>query len=158
MLDRLQTFFQSLTAQPKDRSATDDPLLSVAALCFQVMEADGAILDEEREKLKSILTQTYGVDERRLISLMEAAQLAESEAVDYYRFTNDLKRHLEPHERENLIGILWDIVYADGVRSEMEDHVIWRIADLLGVSNRERVNQRMEAASRAGIGKTDDAS
>lgn len=158
MLDRLQAFFQTLTSQPKNRTEADDPLISVAALCFQVMEADGAILEEERNKLKLILTDQFGVDSGRLASLLEAAQLAESEAVDYYRFTNDLKRHLEPPERENLIGILWDIVYADGIRSEMEDHVIWRIADLLGVSGRERVTQRQQAAARAGIGAADDAS
>ena len=31
----------------------------------------------------------------------------------------------------------------------MEDHVIWRIADLLGVSGRERILKRQEAAARA---------
>ena len=45
--------------------------------------------------------------------------------------------------------MLWDIVYADGERSEMEDHVIWRIADLLGVSGRDRVLQRQVAAARS---------
>lgn len=30
----------------------------------------------------------------------------------------------------------------------MEDHVIWRIADLLGVSSRERIQKRQEAAAR----------
>ena len=31
----------------------------------------------------------------------------------------------------------------------MEDHVIWRVADLLGVSARDRVLLRQQAASRA---------
>ncbi|MNL86338.1 Tellurite resistance protein TerB [compost metagenome] len=44
--------------------------------------------------------------------------------------------------------MLWEIVYADGERSEMEDHVIWRIADLLGVSGRDRVLKRREVAAR----------
>jgi uncharacterized tellurite resistance protein B-like protein len=39
----------------------------------------------------------------------------------------------------------------------MEDHAIWRIADLLGVSGRERIVQRQEAAERAGLGAIDDA-
>jgi hypothetical protein len=30
----------------------------------------------------------------------------------------------------------------------MEDHAIWRIADLLGVSGRERIMKRQEAAAR----------
>ncbi|MNL74576.1 Tellurite resistance protein TerB [compost metagenome] len=68
--------------------------------------------------------------------------------MDYYRFTTDIRRHLDETKRVELIGILWDIVYADGERSEMEDHVIWRIADLMGVSVRDRVLQRQQAATR----------
>ena len=92
-----------------------------------------------------------------LDALLAQGSAAESEAVDYYRFTSDLKRTLDETQRQQLIGILWDIVYADGSRSEMEDHAIWRVADLLGVSGRERIVQRQEAAERAGLGAIDDA-
>ncbi len=34
----------------------------------------------------------------------------------------------------------------------MEDHVIWRIADLLGVSARDRVTERQKVAART-VGK-----
>jgi len=37
---------------------------------------------------------------------------------------------------------MWEIVYADGQRDELEDNLIWRAADLLGVSTRERVELR----------------
>jgi uncharacterized tellurite resistance protein B-like protein len=159
LLDRLQTFFQSVMQDhPKSVFAPDDPRIAVAALCFQVMEADGIVQDVEREKLRDILRQQYGLEGEQLDALLRAGQDAENEAVDYYRFTNDLKRHLDEAERQQLVGILWDIVYADGTRSEMEDHAIWRVADLLGVSGRERVAQRQEAAQRAGLGATDDAS
>ncbi|MOA56500.1 Tellurite resistance protein TerB [compost metagenome] len=59
-----------------------------------------------------------------------------------------MKRNLSEEQRIELIGMLWEVVYADGERSEMEDHVIWRIADLLGVSGRDRVLKRREVAAR----------
>ncbi|MDH4441375.1 MAG: TerB family tellurite resistance protein [Rhizobium sp.] len=158
MLDRLQTFFQSVMQDhPKAVFAPDDPRIAVAALCFQVMEADGLVRDSERDKLREILGQQYGLAGEQLDAVLAAGQEAENQAVDYYRFTNDLKRHLNEAERHQLVGILWDIVYADGTRSEMEDHAIWRVADLLGVSARERVAQRQDAAARAGLGAIDDA-
>ena len=151
LLDRLQTFFQSVMQDhPKAVFAHDDPRVAMAALCFQVMEADGI-------KLREILKDQYGLEGEQLDAVLAAGQEAENEAVDYYRFTNDLKRHLDDTERQQLVGILWDIVYADGTRSEMEDHAIWRVADLLGVSGRERITQRQEAAQRAGLGASDDA-
>ncbi|MFN3634753.1 MAG: TerB family tellurite resistance protein [Rhizobium rhizophilum] len=158
MLDRLQTFFQSVMQdRPKAVFAPDDPRIAVAALCLQVMEADGVVRDAEREKLREILKDQYGLDEANLDALIAAGQDAENQAVDYYRFTTELKRQLDEEQRQQLVGLLWDIVYADGTRSEMEDHAIWRVADLLGVSGRERVVQRQEAAERAGLGAIDDA-
>ncbi|MFN3318468.1 MAG: TerB family tellurite resistance protein [Allorhizobium sp.] len=158
MLDRLQSFFQSVMQdRPKAVFEPDDPRIAVAALCLQVMEADGVVRDAEKAKLREILKEEYGLEESDLDALIAAGQDAESEAVDYYRFTTELKRQLNEDERQHLVGILWDIVYADGSRSEMEDHAIWRVADLLGVSGRERIVQRQEAAERAGLGAIDDA-
>jgi len=159
MLDRLQAFFQSVMQdRPKAIFAPDDPRIAVAALCLQVMEADGVVRDSEREKLREILKDQYELDDTALDALIAAGQDAENQAVDYYRFTTDLKRQLNEEQRQQLVGLLWDIVYADGTRSEMEDHAIWRVADLLGVSGRERIVQRQEAADRAGLGAIDDAS
>lgn len=159
MLDRLQAFFQSVMQdRPKAIFAPDDPRIAVAALCLQVMEADGVVRDSEREKLREILKDQYELDDAALDALIAAGQDAENQAVDYYRFTTELKRQLNEEQRQQLVGLLWDIVYADGTRSEMEDHAIWRVADLLGVSGRERIVQRQEAADRAGLGAIDDAS
>jgi uncharacterized tellurite resistance protein B-like protein len=149
MFERFQEFFHSLTAdQPRSAIAPDDPRIAVAALCIQVMEADGKVEASEKKKIRALLKDQYGLSNRELDALIAAGQEAESEAVDYFRFTSDLKRHLDNEQRVELIGILWDIVYADGERSEMEDHAIWRIADLLGVSGRERIMKRQEAAAR----------
>ena len=149
MFERFQVFFHNLTAdRPKNSFVPDDPRIAVAALCMQVMEADGQIKDSEKKRLRKLLKEQYGLDRKQLDALIAAGQEAESSAVDYYRFTSDLKRHLNSEQRVELIGILWDIVYADGERSEMEDDAIWRIAELLGISARERIQKRQEAARR----------
>lgn len=151
MLDRIQAFLHTLTTphQTEEFSA-DDPRVAFVALCFQVMEADGNMSAQEQQKFRDLIRERYQLDEERLKALIEVGHQAGSEAVDYYRFTSDLKRHLvNEDDKIELLGILWDIVYADGDRSEIEDHVIWRIADLLGVSGRDRVLQRQQAAARA---------
>ena len=156
MLDRIQTFIQKLGArQPRGTFGLGDPRVAFAALCFQVMEADGNVSHEEQQHLRDLLKERYELDEERLTGLIDAGREAGQEAVDYYRFTSDLKRHLDPDERVEFLGILWDLVHADGTRTELEDHVIWRIADLLGVSGRDRVLQRQEAAARRSEGSTE---
>ncbi|MBR0554151.1 TerB family tellurite resistance protein [Ciceribacter sp. L1K23] len=150
MFERLQTFFQNLTTDDDKLMFTpDDPRVAVAALCMQVMEADGVVRQAEKDKLRSLLKDRYNLAEAELDALVRAGKRAENEAIDYYRFTADLKRHLDDSQRLQLVRALWDLVYSDGERSEIEDHVVWRIADLLGVSDHDRVRERLSAAARA---------
>jgi uncharacterized tellurite resistance protein B-like protein len=37
---------------------------------------------------------------------------------------------------------MWEIVYADGELHELEDNVVWRVAELIGVDSRERIALR----------------
>ena len=43
--------------------------------------------------------------------------------------------------------MMWELVYADGEVSEFEDNVVWRAADLLGVSSRDRIELKHRVAS-----------
>ena len=151
MFERLQQFLAGLSGgDSKPAFAADDPRVAVMALCIQVMEADGKVLEVEKKALRARFKEFYGVDEAELDGLVAAGTDAESEAIDFFRFTSELKRQLSEEQRVALIGLLWEVVYADGERSEMEDHAIWRIADLLGVSGRERIMKRQEVAERLG--------
>ena len=147
MFERFRAFLEGLTG-PGPRIEKDDPRIAVIGLCFQVMEADGAVRSSERRKMRKLIKEHYRLDKAALDALIEAGETAENEAIDFYRFTAEIKRHLSEEQRIELVGMLWEIVYADGKRSEMEDHAIWRIADLLGVSGRDRVLKRQEAAAK----------
>ena len=158
MFERLQQFLAGLAGNDqKPVFDIGDPRVAVMALCIQVMEADGKILEAERRALRDRFKTHYDLDEAELDALIAAGTDAESEAIDFFRFTSELKRQLTEEQRIDLIGLLWEIVYADGERSEMEDHAIWRIADLLGVSGRERIMKRQEVAGRVGDAENESA-
>ncbi len=99
--------------------------------------------------MADVFKTRFGLDDAHLNALLEGGERAEKEAVDFFHFTSVLKRELPIDRRNAFVGLLWDIVYADGEKTEVEDHVIWRIADLLGVDGRERVEQRIAAEKRA---------
>jgi uncharacterized tellurite resistance protein B-like protein len=44
--------------------------------------------------------------------------------------------------------MMWELVYADGQVSEFEDNVVWRAADLLGISSRDRIELKHRVAAR----------
>jgi uncharacterized tellurite resistance protein B-like protein len=45
---------------------------------------------------------------------------------------------------------MWEIVFADGRVTEFEDNLLWRAADLLGISSRERIALRQQVAGENG--------
>ncbi|MCO6184868.1 TerB family tellurite resistance protein [Rhizobium sp. L1K21] len=154
MLDKIVTFLQSLGVEneKQPKLTSDDIRVATIGLCFQIMAADGEVSESERAKLVEIMRHHYGLDGAELKAFLTAGESAEHDAVDYFRFTSVLNRKLDFEQKHVLIGILWDIALADGIRHEVEEHVIWRISELLGVETRERVLARQEAEQR----RTDD--
>jgi uncharacterized tellurite resistance protein B-like protein len=61
-----------------------------------------------------------------------------------------LKERLEIGDRERIVAMMWELVYADGTVHELEDNVVWRVSELLGVPARTRVLLKKEAGSRGG--------
>ena len=151
MIDRLISFLRDIPgtsgrSAPVDR---DDPKIAAAALMVHVMDADGVRLDAEKTMLLEALAETYGVEGSALDTLFSAGEKADQEAIDLYAFTSVLKRHLDETARTGFIELMWDVVYADGVVHELEDNIVWRVAELIGVDARDRIaaRQRARAAS-----------
>ena len=160
MLDRVLAFLKKLPGDADgERSRTDDPRVAAAALMYHVMDADGVRQDVEWERMKALLTESYGVTGEELDRLVAAGGEADEDAVDLYTFTSVLKRHLDAEARVEFIGIMWEIVFADGDLHELEDHTLWRIAELIGVDRRDRILERQKAQSQApnATGKSTDA-
>lgn len=151
MLQALRDFVDSWSRDDQDHQFSDDDVrLAAAALLVHCMAVDGAVGRPEEAKLRSVLQQDYGLTGDELQSLIEEAKSADREAVDLYRFTSVLKRHLDRDGRIEIVKRLWDMVYADGEVHEFEDNLVWRAAELLGVERQERLKIKAAVADRAG--------
>ena len=66
--------------------------------------------------------------------------------MDLYHFTSVIMRSVDEEGRLRIIEMMWELVYADGQVSEFEDNVVWRAADLLGISSRDRIDLKHKVA------------
>lgn len=151
MLAALKSFFSELTDGKKtERFADNDYRLAAAALLVHAASADGVLAEVERAKLTSLLSQRFALTQADAEELMAEATEAEHQAIDLYQFTRLLERNLDEAGRRRMIEMLWDMVAADGRINEFEDNLIWRVADLLHVPARERVELRRRIAGGLG--------
>jgi uncharacterized tellurite resistance protein B-like protein len=147
MFERVLSFLRDLPGgRGHDDAREEDPRVAASALLYHVMDADGVRQDVEWARFKAVLSKTYGVAGNELDALAKAGEAADNEAIDLYAFTSVLKRHLDADARKAFIGLMWEIVYADGELHELEDNVVWRVAELLDVERRDRIEARQRAA------------
>jgi uncharacterized tellurite resistance protein B-like protein len=148
MFERFVSFLDQLSGKAAPVQESINPMqLAVTALMFSVMDADGVRHEAEIQMLQDLVSQRFDLEGGHLMELINKAEAAEAESVGLYQFTSVVKR-LEEHERVHLVELMWDVVFADGELHEMEDHVLWHIADLIAVSQRDRVELRRKAAAR----------
>jgi uncharacterized tellurite resistance protein B-like protein len=127
----------------------DDYRLAAAAMLVHAAAIDGEMSQSENDKLHTVIKQRFNLDDAATEELIAKATAAEHEAVDLYHFTQQLNRSLNEEGRARIVEMMWEIVYADGKRDELEDNLVWRAADLLGVSPRERVLLRRQVSGEA---------
>jgi uncharacterized tellurite resistance protein B-like protein len=122
--------------------------LAAAALLVHAGVIDGNFDNDERRKLHSLLQERFDLGDDEARRLIRHAEDREREAVDLYRFTSILCAELDQDGRKRIIEMLWEVVMADGVVHEFESNLVWRTAELLGVSTRDRVLLRKAVESR----------
>ena len=128
----------------------NDYRLAAAALLVHSAEIAGNISDVERTTLHQVIKRHFDLDETQTNTLLAEATQAEHEAVDLYHFTRLLNRAPDEDGRRRMVEMMWEIVYADGRVTEFESNLIWRAADLLGISSRERIELGRRVASERG--------
>jgi uncharacterized tellurite resistance protein B-like protein len=132
----------------------NDYRLAAAALLVHTAAIDGNISDRERDKLHALVKQQFDLDEATTDELVAEATEAEHEAIDLYHFTSLINRSLDEDGRRRIVEMMWEIVYADGRATEFESNLLWRAADLLGISSRERIELGQRVAARRGAATT----
>jgi uncharacterized tellurite resistance protein B-like protein len=149
MLDGLRQFIADVVA-PHPTPAFDEAgyRLAATALLIHVISIDGEPSEREKRKLHSLIEIYFGLDPGSADKLIASATLVEGEAVDLYHFTSVIMREVNEAGRLKIVEMMWELVYADGAVSEFEDNVVWRAADLLAVSSRDRIELKHRVAAR----------
>ena len=151
MLDGLRQFIADIVSPDAraDRSFDDgDYRLAATALLVHVVSLDGEPTPTETRKLHSLIESRFQLDPGTADKLIASAMRVEGEAVDLYHFTSVIMRSVNEEGRLRIVEMMWELVYADGQVSEFEDNVVWRAADLLGISSRDRIDLKHRVAEK----------
>jgi uncharacterized tellurite resistance protein B-like protein len=143
MFSALMRLLDSPAAAP-----AQDLRLSVAVLLLEAARQDDTFDVKERAVIETLLTSRFSLSQAECAALMTSAQARANQMVQLHGHTSQITAEMQPAERIQLIEMLWDVAYADGVLDPEEDLLIRRIAGLIYVSDRDRVLARQRVLAR----------
>jgi uncharacterized tellurite resistance protein B-like protein len=158
MLDGLRQFITDMVSPDAEQRVFDetDYRLAATALLIHIVSLDGQPTAVEKRKLHSLIETSFKLDPGAADQLIASATRVENDAVDLYRFTSVIMREVDEEGRRRIVEMMWEMVFADGKVTEFEDNVLWRAADLLGISGRDRIDLKHAVQERqAGRGGGD---
>ncbi len=152
MLRTLKDLFESLLL-PADAPAAAPPAhrlqLATAVLLVEVMRADAEMGADERHAVLAALDRQFALAPDESARLMELAEQQVRDAVDFHAFTSALNERLDHAQKVQVVEAMWQVAYADGHLAAHENHVLWRVADLLHVPHGAYINAKIRAKSAA---------
>ncbi len=115
---------------------------AIAVLLIHAAKIDGHEDETEIAKRDTLLKQKFQLEDQELTALTVKAAELDAGAIDLYQFTSVLTRKFDQEGRKAIVRMLWEIVLADDALSDYEANFMWRVAELLGVSTRDRIALR----------------
>ena len=149
MFDRLRAWLEE--AEGGSAGGRDELELAVAALLIEIARVDDALGDAERRLVARLLERRFGLGPDDAAALERLAEQQSEESAQLFGFARIVNSRLPRERRPELIEMLWEVAYADGVLDPLEDSLLRRIGGLIDVSDRERGAARLRVLVRLGI-------
>ena len=113
------------------------------------------MIPAERAAIERLLAERFALAPAAVRALVDEAETAVRHSTQFFPFTQQICKQLDPEARVRIIEMLWEVAYADGVLDPQEDMLLRRIAGLIYVSDGERGAARKRALERLPEAKTE---
>jgi uncharacterized tellurite resistance protein B-like protein len=126
---------------------------AVAILLLEAAHQDDRFDLEERAVIERLLTERFALSQQECGELMAACEAKQVGMVQLYPCTRAIVEHMSAVGRVEMIEMLWEVAYADGVLDPDEDALIRRLGALIYVEDRDRVLARQRVLTRKSAGR-----
>lgn len=148
MLKKIKEHISNLVNEPSEKADQEqkEPDLinnACAALLIETALADKVFNEEELASMKQTLNKVYKVDEKDIEELINESKRKVSESTSLYEYTRLINDLCDYEDKIRLISNLWSIAFADQHLDKYEEYLIRKISDLLHVSHKDFIQQKL---------------
>ena len=153
LMDRIRPFFVDRGGAPAEgtRHSQDELQLAAAALLVEAACMDDSFDADERATIQQLLSERFEMEASDARRLVELAEEKVAESVELFSSVRTVKDRFDHDERVELLEMLWEVVYADGVLHDYEANLLRRLAALIHVTDQESGQARKRALTKLGL-------
>jgi len=120
-------------------------LNSIVALLVEAASIDGNIGLDEKNQIKTILTDQLNLETIKADEILEETISNSSEQIEIWSKTKDIRKELDYEERLNILELMWEIVLVDDIIDVFEAQLMRRVSGLLYISDIDSGNSKKRA-------------
>lgn len=143
----IKKLYKIISQREQAADAVDDDRtlqLATAALLMEVASADYEISASERDTVRRLVEENYGVTADEAAEIAARAEQDSNHVTSLYPFTRMIMDECSMEDRVEIVNMLWQVTAADGIIDAHETHLVRKIAELLYVPHSEFIRTRLQ--------------
>ena len=101
--------------------------------------------DSELAQMRQLLAKQFSLGDVELDELMDQAHQEADDLISLQHITRLLNEQFDQPMKKRVIEMMWQVVFADGVKDHYEEHLIRQVAELLYVPHSDFIRARHKA-------------
>ena len=143
LLHALRHALKSETTLPNLDSTTLNE--AIATLLIEAARVDNNTTEADIAEAKKSLKLLANINSEQADVLIRKASLPKNRPTSYLPLTRTINQNLDYDQKCILIGAMWTIAHSDSHIDPHEDHIIRKISDLIYVSHRDFIDQKIKS-------------
>lgn len=135
---------EGLSAEQQAQPSHEERLrLATAAVLLDIAYADGAFTSAEGGNVLDFLQRTFTLSGDDARELIEAAEEIRNHTIDHFAMANFIRKNVSLPERIEIVKTMWRLAGADGRITQHENHLVRKLADLLGLEHHVMIEAKV---------------
>jgi len=118
---------------------------AIATLLIEAARVDDNTTEADIAEAKKSLKLLANINSEQADVLIGKVSLPKNRPTSYLPLTRTINQNLDYDQKCVLIGAMWAIAHSDSHIDPHEDHIIRKISDLIYVSHRDFIDQKIKS-------------
>ncbi|MEO0392948.1 MAG: TerB family tellurite resistance protein [Pseudomonadota bacterium] len=131
----------------------DDVQLAAAMLLVNAAKMDGHMSEPQRQAVLGNLRRKFSLQDEQAEELMDQAKTKNAQDASLYKVAETLEDGMSLRQRQELMGMVRDVVFSDGEIDPLEQALLGQMASMLNVPKDNPMAARARVAALLGIAR-----